>query len=109
MIVDGIQTMYRWCHKRPLKLSHHHHHHHKCRCLSSYFFAADLCSENWVSFDTSCYTLMIGTDAAMSTSDGDDFCVGNLDAKLFVPNSKDESLFIGNYLASLDNSLVNWH
>ena len=66
-----------------------------------------MCPEEWVSFDTSCYKLMIGTDAATATSDGDDFCVENLDAKLFVPNSQDESIFIGNYLASLESSLVN--
>ena len=40
--------------------------------------------------------------------DGDDFCVDNFDAQLFVPNSQDESIFIGIYLASLDSSLVSY-
>ncbi len=51
---------------------------------------------------------MPGTDTYLGTGDGDALCAESFDSYLFVPNSKDESAFIGNYLASIKAGLVSF-
>jgi len=42
----------------------------------------------------------------MTLDDGENFCAQTYDAHLMVPNSRDEAVYIGNYLASLKSLLV---
>jgi len=60
------------------------------------------CGEGWISFDNSCYKYESSQNMVVSPRDGNLFCSTTYpDSQLFVPNSRDESAFIGNYLTSL--------
>jgi len=60
------------------------------------------CGEGWISFDNSCYKYDAGQNLVVSPRDGNSYCSAtHPDSHLFVPNSRDESAFIGNYLKSL--------
>ena len=65
------------------------------------------CGEDWVTFDNSCYKLESNPGQFMTQSDGQTFCAQTYGADLMVPDSKEEAIFIGNYLTSIQVMLSN--
>ena len=60
------------------------------------------CGDGWTSFDNSCYKLEPGHNRMVTSSDGQNFCSQSYPGShLFVPNSKDESAFVGGYVGSM--------
>lgn len=55
----------------------------------------DKCSEGWVGWDNSCYKH--NPDQLVDLKSGLDYCYSE-EASLFVPNSRDEAMFMAGYL-----------
>ena len=61
------------------------------------------CGQDWISWDNNCYRHGKSSSENLLTFEPDrfdavDFCASEYEAEVFVPNSKDESQFIANYL-----------
>ena len=71
-----------------------------------FFIFADECGEGWISFDNSCYKLEPNPVMSTTPGDGQQYCSQQYGGHLFVPNSAEESAFIGNYIESVQVSIL---
>ena len=59
------------------------------------------CGEGWITFDNSCYKFEPSPERKVTSLDGQSYCAQTFGVDLMVPNSRDEAVFIGSYLNSL--------
>ena len=67
-----------------------------------YFFSPDTCSDDWLTFDNSCYKIEKNLD--LDQNQGLQHCGDRYNAQLAVINSREEALFLG---SALDDLMVS--
>ena len=65
---------------------------------------SDKCSEDWLTWDNSCYKLETSSNLRVSDNQGMSHCESAYNGHLIVPNSVKEAVFLSEYMSGVSVS-----